>query len=103
MIAMNHWTTICWDVNPNTGKLAPYVRLTPDFVDLEKLSYSWGLSVGGFQDNEEDAKKFAKSVAIFMDGVFAQAIAEATNASYIDEAMESNISDEYDDLFVMFD
>jgi hypothetical protein len=63
------WTKTYWDLDPETGKLAPYIRLVPDFMDLEDAGYSHGLSLGGFRPDEEDAKEFAKSVDRFMDAL----------------------------------
>lgn len=66
------WTMIYWDLDPETGKLAPYIRLVPNFMDLEDAGYPHGLSLGGFRPDEADAKAFAESVDRFMDALIQQ-------------------------------
>jgi hypothetical protein len=65
------WTHICWDVDPADKTLKPYVRFTPDMVDLERAGFSWGLSIGGgFHPDEAAAVQAANMFDKFFDCVY---------------------------------
>jgi len=64
------WTSIYWDITEPDGRVRPYVRLTPCFMDLGGAGYPHGLSLsGGPFETECEAVKFADSIDIFMDGM----------------------------------
>jgi hypothetical protein len=66
----HHWTMISWDVPENADnlKLKAYIRLTPDFCDIEAAGYSFGLSVtDNFFDSEEDALSSRIKIERFMN------------------------------------
>jgi len=47
--------------------MRPYLRLALDFMDLETSGYPYGLSIGEFRPNKEDAEIFADNVEVFMN------------------------------------
>jgi hypothetical protein len=63
----SRWSQIYWDVNTITGKLAPYVRFTPEFMDLEAAGFSHGLSIGGFFETEKQAVAWADTMDAFFN------------------------------------
>lgn len=63
----SRWTQVYWDVNPATGKLAAYVRLTPEFMELEAAGFSHGLSIGGFFETNEQAVEWANTMDTFFN------------------------------------
>lgn len=60
------WTIVCTE-----NGMDYYVRLTPDFVDLESLGRPWGLAFGNLYKDVAEAHKFADSIDLFMDAVLA--------------------------------
>lgn len=101
----SRWTTIYWDVNPATGKLAPYVRFTPEFMALEAAGFSHGLSIGGFFETEEKAKSWSATLDKFFNTMLedlrdfetengAYNLDTTTSFEYPDEDDENNDNNE---------
>jgi hypothetical protein len=65
----SRWTQIYWDVNEKTGKLAPYVRFSPEFMAMEAAGFSHGLSIGGFFETEEQAIAWANRLDTFFNAM----------------------------------
>ena len=74
MRRQSRWTAIYWDAH--NGVLKPYIRLVPDFMELERAGASHGLSFGQFYDNEAEAVKQADFYDKFFDAL-ATALKEA--------------------------
>lgn len=61
------FTTILWDLDPESGKLLPYVRLIPSFMDMENHGRAWGFAIGGgFRQTKEEAEEFADNIDAFL-------------------------------------
>ncbi len=64
------WVTIYHDIDPETKTLKPYLRLTPEFMDLKAAGRPHGLMIGGdFRDTLAEAERFADSVEAFLDAM----------------------------------
>lgn len=64
------FTKIFWDLDPVSGKLLPYVRLCPTFLEMEELGRSHGFAIGGgFRESQEEAIKFADSIDQFLEAM----------------------------------
>lgn len=67
------WTRI----GTETGRTF-FVRLAPDCVELEALGRPWGFAFNNMYDDYEEAHRFADSIDLFMDAVFASKSEERT-------------------------
>lgn len=75
------WVSIYWDFDKEAGGLLPYLRLTPDFMDLEAAGFSHGLGLSGFGKNQDEVERFADRVEAFMDALIADFKSEAAEPS----------------------
>lgn len=64
-------------VGTETGRQF-FVRFAPKNVDLEELGRPWGLALNNMYDDYEEAHRFADSVDLFMDAIFAAQSEERT-------------------------
>ena len=67
----SRWTAIYWAVED--GELRPCVRLTPDFLEMEKLGFSHGLSVSPTFATEEEATRYADRIDAFIEAMVREA------------------------------
>ena len=61
------WTTVYWDID--SGKPFAYVRITPEFLDLESLGFPHGLALANKFETEEQAVKYADTVDFFFEAL----------------------------------
>lgn len=60
-----------WTIVATENGYEFYVRLVPEFVNLESLGRPWGLAFGNIYEDVDEAHKFADSIDLFMDAVAA--------------------------------
>lgn len=66
----SRWTSIYWGTTPGKAGVHPFVRLTPDFMDLEAAGFSHGLGLGhGPFESESEAIKAADAFDRFFDAM----------------------------------
>lgn len=70
------WTSIYWSVDE--GELRPLVRLTPNFLEMEKLGFSHGLSVSPTFDTEAEANLYADRIDTFIEAMVRESEAAHT-------------------------
>ncbi len=75
------WTV----VGTETGRTF-FVRLAPDFVNLEALGRPWGLSFHNVYEDYEEAHRYADSIDEFMDAVFAAHVANLPKKESMSDA-----------------
>ena len=68
----SRWTQVYWDADDD-GKLFAYIRLTPDFMDLEDTGFPHGISISG---NRFTTEKAANAAADLYDKFFEAMLAE---------------------------
>lgn len=71
------WTSIYWTLQD--GELRPCVRLTPNFLEMEKLGFSHGLSVSPACTSEEEANLYADRIDAFIEAMVRESEAGATS------------------------
>lgn len=70
------WTRVYMD--PSHGDQPFYVRLTPDFVELEKTGFNHGLSMGSTTfETKAEAEAWADRLDTFFEAVKAAIIKDA--------------------------
>ncbi len=66
----SRWTSIYWGTTLEKPGLHPFVRLTPDFMDLEAAGFSHGLGLGhGPFESESAANKAADAFDRFFEAM----------------------------------
>lgn len=73
------WVTIYWGVDKTVGKMAPYIRFTPDFMPLEDEGFPHGIAMEGFYESREEAERVCEILEKFFDKTYDYIAEEVKN------------------------